>query len=124
MKKFIKTIVSLTAASAMLLSTTAFAATTQTVTKYSANGTEVTSTVSGLTAGSMVTYLAHKENAVSANGDNIVYIAQETVDALGHTEETTTAAEDYLSSMLMELGIEGIEIEVTAVLRLKEGLNY
>lgn len=28
-----------------------------------------------------------------------------------YTIETTTAAEDYLSSMLMELGIEGIEIE-------------
>ena len=28
-----------------------------------------------------------------------------------YTIETTTAAEDYMSSMLMELGIEGIEIE-------------
>ena len=81
MKKLIKTIVSLTAASAMLLSTTAFAATTKTVTSYSASGTTVTSTVSGLTENSMVTYLAVKgENeAVSANGDNIVYIGQETV---------------------------------------------
>jgi hypothetical protein len=83
MKKFIKTIVSLTAASAMLLSTTAFAAvTTQTVTKYSSDaGTTVTSTVSGLTEGSMVTYLAHKDAAVSETGDNIVYIGQETVDS-------------------------------------------
>ena len=28
-----------------------------------------------------------------------------------YTIETTTAAEDYMSSMLMDLGIEGIEIE-------------
>ena len=28
-----------------------------------------------------------------------------------YTIETTTAAEDFMSSMLMELGIEGIEIE-------------
>ena len=28
-----------------------------------------------------------------------------------YTIETTTEAEDYMSSMLMELGIEGIEIE-------------
>ena len=28
-----------------------------------------------------------------------------------YTIETTTAAEDYMSAMLMELGIEGIEIE-------------
>ena len=28
-----------------------------------------------------------------------------------YTIDTTTAAEDYMSSMLMELGIEGIEIE-------------
>lgn len=82
MKKFIKTIVSLTAASAMLLSTTAFAATTtKTVTKYSTTGTTVTSTVSDLTENSMVTYLAVKgdNQAVSENGDNIVYIGQETV---------------------------------------------
>jgi hypothetical protein len=81
MKKFIKTIVSLTAVSAMLLSTTAFAASTQTVTKYSADGTTVTSTVNGLTEGSMVTYLAHKGDAVNADGSNIVYIGQETVDS-------------------------------------------
>ena len=79
MKKFIKTIVSLTAVSAMLLSTTAFAAKTQTVTKYSADSTTVTSTVSGLTPGSMVTYLAHTGSSVSETGDNIVYIGQETV---------------------------------------------
>lgn len=81
MKKFIKTIVSLTAASAMLLSTTAFAATTQTVTKYSTTGTTVKSTVSGLTAGSMVTYLAHTGEEVSETGDNIVYIGQQTLDS-------------------------------------------
>jgi hypothetical protein len=66
----------------MLLSTTAFAATTtKTVTKYSTTGTTVTSTVSGLTENSMVTYLAVKgdNQAVSENGDNIVYIGQETV---------------------------------------------
>ena len=28
-----------------------------------------------------------------------------------YTIETTTAAEDFMSSMLMDLGIEGIEIE-------------
>ena len=28
-----------------------------------------------------------------------------------YTNETTTSAEDFMSSMLMELGIEGIEIE-------------
>ena len=28
-----------------------------------------------------------------------------------YTIETTTAAEDYMSSMLLELGIEGVEIE-------------
>ena len=28
-----------------------------------------------------------------------------------YTIETTTEAEDYMSSMLMELGIEGVEIE-------------
>ena len=95
MKKFIKTIVSLTAASAMLLSTTAFAATTKTVTKYSTTtGTTVKSTVSGLTEGSMVTYLAVKgENQpVSGNGDNIVYIGQKTVD------NTNTATFSYTLS--------------------------
>ena len=29
-----------------------------------------------------------------------------------YTIETTTAAEDFMSSMLMDLGIEGIEIEI------------
>ena len=94
MKKFIKTIVSLTAASAMLLSTTAFAATTQTVTKYSADGTTVTSTVSGLSEGSMVTYLAHKDAAVSETGDNIVYIGQETVGSENSAEFEYTVDED------------------------------
>ena len=28
-----------------------------------------------------------------------------------YTIETTTAAEDFLSSMLMELGIEGVDID-------------
>ena len=95
MKKFIKTIVSLTAASAMLLSTTAFAATTKTVTKYSTTtGTTVTSTVSGLTEGSMVTYLAvkGKDQPVSEDGDNIVYIGQKTVD------NTNTATFSYTLS--------------------------
>ena len=32
-----------------------------------------------------------------------------------YTIETTTAAEDYMSSMLMELGIEGIEITLQVV---------
>lgn len=94
MKKFIKTIVSLTAASAMLLSTTAFAATTQTVTKYSTTGTTVTSTVSGLSEGSMVTYLAHTGNSVSETGDNIVYIGQETVGSEKSAKFEYTVDED------------------------------
>jgi hypothetical protein len=69
----------------MLLSTTAFAATTQTVTKYTADGLEVTSTISGLKENSMVTYLAVKgeDQAVSENGDNIVYIGQKNVPNTG-----------------------------------------
>ena len=88
MKKFIKTIVSLTAASAMLLSTTAFAATTQTVTKYKDDGLEVTSKISGLKENSMVTYLAvkGKDQAVSENGDNIVYIGQKNVPNTGSVD--------------------------------------
>ena len=38
-----------------------------------------------------------------------------------YTIETTTAAEDYLSSMLLELGIEGIEIEVYSFTTLTPG---
>ena len=96
MKKFIKTIVSLTAVSAMLLSTTAFAATTQTVTKYSADGTTVTSTVSGdeLAQGTMVTYLAHKDDAVNDDGSNIVYIGQETVGSSKSATFEYTITED------------------------------
>ena len=88
MKKLLKTLVCLTAAATLLLSTTAFAATTNTVTKYTDEGATVTSTVGGLTEGSMVTYLAVKgdDQAVSANGDNIVYIGQETV---GSTKSAT-----------------------------------
>ena len=41
-----------------------------------------------------------------------------------YTIETTTAAEDFMSSMLMELGIEGIEIEDNIPLTKEEQAEY
>ncbi len=82
MKKIFKTIVALSAASAMMLSTTAMAAPV-TVTKYAAGLTTVTSKIDNLTPESMVTYLAVKgeDAAVNDDGSNIVYIGQKTVDS-------------------------------------------
>ena len=119
MKKFIKTIVSLTAVSAMLLSTTAFAATPKTVTKYSTTGTTVTSTVSDLSVGSMVTYLAVKgeDQAVSENGDNIVYIGQETVD------NTNTATFSYALSEQPTVGTTYATVKYGSNVDAIEGTN-
>ncbi len=84
MKKIMKTILSLTAASAMLLSTTVFAQSVSTVTTYNGNGkASIKSTVSGVATNQMITYIATKDNGnggydVAADGSNIVYIGQKT----------------------------------------------
>lgn len=90
MKKLFKSLVSLTAAGTMLLSTTAFAAENlSTVTRYDANTdtATVTSTVKSTKAGEMITYLATKDNGndydVNATGSNIVYIGQQTATTKG-----------------------------------------
>ena len=38
-----------------------------------------------------------------------------------YTIETTTAAEDFMSSMLMDLGIEGIEIHLHSAYQRRPG---
>ena len=86
MKKLFKSLVSLTAAGTMLLSTTTFAA-VSTVTTYTPTSAHVVSTVSGFDSGDMVTYLAVKgtdATNVGTNGENIVYIGQDTADASGN----------------------------------------
>lgn len=76
----LKTVAVIAIAVAMLATTvTSFAATASTVTTYN-EGSEklhVKSTVSGVDAGVMVTYLATKEGTVNQK-DDIVYIGQET----------------------------------------------
>lgn len=81
----LKSVAAAATASALLFSTvTSFADTTPsatTVTTYSKGTVSVNSTISGVAAGTMVTYLASKKaNGTVENSDDILYIGQKTSD--------------------------------------------
>lgn len=78
----LKSVAAAATASALLFSTvTSFAATATTVTTYSGSTVSVSSTITGVAANTMVTYLAsaNSDGSVSKSGD-ILYIGQKTSD--------------------------------------------
>lgn len=77
----VKAVASIATATTLLFSTaTCFAATANTVTTYGEDGVTVTSTVSGVAEGQMVTYLAGADDGTIESKDDIVYITQWTSD--------------------------------------------
>ncbi|MBQ8526339.1 MAG: hypothetical protein IJ460_06470 [Clostridia bacterium] len=84
----VKAVASLATATTLLFSTaTCFAATANTVTTYGTDGINVTSTVSEIKEGVMVTYLAGSDNGEIASKDDIQYITQWT--SAGESEVKT-----------------------------------
>ncbi|MBQ7902079.1 MAG: hypothetical protein IJ365_08990 [Clostridia bacterium] len=107
MKKLFKSLVSLTAAGTMLLSTTAFAAASlSTVTTYdtSTKTATVTSKVKSTVANEMITYLATTDSttagdySVDSTGSNIVYIGQQTATNAGEEVEFKYTLTDKVNS--------------------------
>lgn len=83
----LKSVATVATASALLFSTvTSFAATATTVTTYKDNGkVGVTSTITGATAGKMITYLAsYKVDGSVEKAGDIAYIGQQTVPDSGN----------------------------------------
>lgn len=77
----VKAVASIATATTLLFSTaTCFAATANTVTTYGEDGVTVTSTVSGVKEGQMVTYLAGADDGTIESKEDIVYITQWTSD--------------------------------------------
>ena len=100
----VKAVASVATATTLLFATaTCFAATANTVTTYGNDGVKVTSTISGVTEGQMVTYLAGAGDGAIDAKEDIIYITQWTSDGtdkvVSYNLKETPAVKDLAATV-------------------------